>query len=39
MAMSAEYRLKFATFHCELVTSPYEWNILDRDDKPIQREA
>ena len=34
MAMSAENRSKCAPLHRVMVTSPYEWKILEWDDKP-----
>ena len=33
MAISAEYRSKFAALHRQLVTSPYKWNNLEWDVK------
>ena len=34
MAMSAEYRSKFLPVMVVMVTSPYEWKILEWDEKP-----
>ena len=34
MAMSAEHRSKICSPSPEMMTSPYEWKILELDDKP-----
>lgn len=33
MALSAEYRTKFAALHQQALATPYEWRILKRDVK------
>ena len=36
MAISAEHTAKFEALHRHMMTSPYEWNILEWDVKQYQ---